>query len=130
MAHENIKIALNSLSDFGINLVMDDFGAGYSSLNYLRHYPFKSIKIDRNFIHDLTNPKAETLVEAAIAIAHTLKLKATAEGIENEAQHKILQELKCDYGQGFYYSPPISDEKLFQITTSNSLKTEILNSFN
>jgi diguanylate cyclase (GGDEF)-like protein/PAS domain S-box-containing protein len=114
--HTYIDDALKTLNDFGINITMDDFGTGYSSLSYLRRYPFDVIKIDCEFIKDLTHDlRDQELVNAAIAMAHGLGLKVVAEGVETEAQLKYLSAWGCDYGQGYLFSKPVPPEAITEI---------------
>ena len=104
---------LNYLKNLGIRFAIDDFGTGYSSLSHLKRLPVDTLKIDRSFInniHDDTNDLA--IVEAIIALANTLQLTVTAEGIENIFQESLLQKLKCDIGQGFYYLKPAPPEDI------------------
>lgn len=97
----------------GVKLSMDDFGTGYSSLSYLRQYAFDVLKIDRSFIHGITlNDEDRNLVKATIAMAHSLGLVVVAEGVEMYEQLIILDKLKCDFVQGYYFSKPIP-AKLF-----------------
>lgn len=111
--HSNIDSALTALSNMGVCLAMDDFGTGYSSLSYLRNYPFHVLKIDRSFICDITTDSAVCeLVNATIAMAHSLKLKVVAEGIETEKQLAYLKQLDCDFGQGYYFGKAEISEKI------------------
>ena len=104
---------LVALSRLGINIAMDDFGTGYSSLNYLRCYPFNILKIDRSFIHDITeDPRDRELVNAAIAMAHGLGLKVIAEGVETEEQFDYLARQGCDFAQGYLFSKPKTAEEI------------------
>lgn len=99
---------LKTLTDMQIKLSMDDFGTGYSSLSYLRRYPFKVLKIDRSFISDITHDAGDRqLVNAVIVMAHGLGIEVVAEGIETENQRLLLQDLGCDYGQGYFFSKPV-----------------------
>lgn len=111
--HTYIDDALAALNDLGVSIAMDDFGTGYSSLSYLRSYPFDVLKIDREFVSDLTeDPADRELVNAAIAMAHGLGLKVVAEGVETEDQLKYLISLGCDFGQGYLFSKPVPAEKM------------------
>jgi diguanylate cyclase (GGDEF)-like protein/PAS domain S-box-containing protein len=115
IGHSYINEALKELNKLGILLSMDDFGTGYSSLSYLRQYSFDVLKVDRSFINGIADQSSDRdLVNAAIAMAHSLGLKVVAEGVENEEQLFILNELNCDYVQGFYFSKPIPEKELFQ----------------
>ncbi len=105
--------ALSALNSLGLNIAMDDFGTGYSSLSYLRSYPFDVLKIDREFINDITeDPADRELVNAAIAMAHGLGLKVVAEGVETKEQLEYLSAHGCDYGQGYLFGKPMSPEEM------------------
>lgn len=104
---------LKTLTDMQIKLSMDDFGTGYSSLSYLRQYPFKVLKIDRSFITDIIDDDADReLVIATIAMSHGLGIKVVAEGVETDAQRLMLQNLGCDYAQGYFFSKPLPAEDI------------------
>jgi EAL domain-containing protein (putative c-di-GMP-specific phosphodiesterase class I) len=96
--------ALGRLRDMGVRLVLDDFGTGYSSLSYLKHLPLDTIKIDRSFVAGLDGDADRSIVTAVIALAHGLGIGVVAEGIETEAQARLLTELGCDVGQGFLFA--------------------------
>ncbi|MEJ6123027.1 EAL domain-containing protein [Vibrio sp. 2-Bac 85] len=103
---------LKSLRDMGVELSIDDFGTGYSALSYLQKFSFTKLKIDRAFIMNLTNNKADqSLVKAITAMAKALNLKVVAEGIEDEKQMQFLTSLNCEFGQGYLFSPPVTAEK-------------------
>ena len=90
---------------------MGDFGTGYSSLSYLRNYPFDVLKIDREFINEITTDQEDReLVNAAISMGCGLRLKVVAEGIETESQLEILKSLGCYFGQGYLLSKPLPAE--------------------
>jgi len=91
-----------------MEIAIDDFGTGYASLGYLAKLPVHSIKIDRSFIIAmLDDPGAMTLVSTMITLAHSLKLKVIAEGVETDEQAKFLRLLRCDEMQGFLISKPL-----------------------
>lgn len=122
-AVENIELTkslLTQMQDLGIHIAMDDFGTGYSSLNYLKQLPLNTLKIDRSFIKDL---KADTkdleIVRAVIALAHGLKLKIVAEGVDKAEQLEILKDLNCEIVQGFYFSRPIPVDKMTTMLEEN-----------
>lgn len=117
--HSHSEKIIAELDSMGVNLVMDDFGTGYSSLNYLRKYPFSTLKIDRSFIHDISHdqPSCE-LISTVMSMAHNLKLKVVAEGVETEDQLVYLAGLGCDYVQGFLYGNPICAEDLTALLAS------------
>lgn len=103
--------AMDQLSRFqaaGIEIALDDFGTGYSSLSYLRRMDIDYIKIDRSFIRSLTRgPDDVALCRAIISMAHALRIRVIAEGIETESQRDILVAAGCDYGQGYFFCPPV-----------------------
>ncbi|GFE69633.1 two-component system response regulator [Chroococcus sp. FPU101] len=118
---ENIEVAraiLIDLSHSNIELCLDDFGTGYSSLSYLHQFPFNVVKIDRSFIvGQQTNNHYLEIVKAIITLAHALKMKVVAEGVETNTQFSQLTDLACDYGQGDFFAKPLSSqdaEKLLQ----------------
>lgn len=99
---------LENLKKLGVLLSTDDFGTGYSSLSYLHQFPFDTLKIDRSFINKMnTGDKADEIVCTILSLAQSLNLKVVAEGIETEEQLRKLQDLKCDYGQGYLFSKPV-----------------------
>jgi diguanylate cyclase len=100
---------LTILRDMGVRVSVDDFGTGYSSLAYLARLPVEELKIDRSFVAAmLDDASAMTLVSTIISLAHALKLKVVAEGVETEAQAKILHVLRCEQMQGYLISKPLS----------------------
>ncbi|MEB0136902.1 EAL domain-containing protein [Actimicrobium sp. CCC2.4] len=106
---ELTRTTLARLHRMGIGLALDDFGTGFSSLSYLRRFPFKTVKIDRSFIHDLTgNPDDAAIIKAIISMAHTLGIAVVADGVETEAQCHFLRDNMCDDIQGHLFSPAVS----------------------
>ena len=104
---------LNALRDCGVRLSIDDFGTGYSSLAYLAKLPAEILKIDRAFILTmLDDPNTMTLVSTMISMAHSLRMKVVAEGVETEEQAKILRLLRCDQMQGYLIARPLPFEDL------------------
>lgn len=103
------KALIEQLHDRQIRLAIDDFGTGYSSLSTLKRYPFQVLKIDRSFISEIPeDPEAVSLVKTILGMAQSLGLKSIAEGIETAEQQAFLQSLGCDYGQGYYFSKPLT----------------------
>jgi EAL domain-containing protein (putative c-di-GMP-specific phosphodiesterase class I) len=99
---------LGSLRALGVRVAIDDFGTGYSSLSYLTRFPLDTIKIDRSFVEEATHdPHAATVVGFVIALAHELELRTVAEGVETEAQERLLVSHNCDLLQGFLHCPPL-----------------------
>ncbi len=108
---EASKHHLQSLKDLGVHAVLDDFGLDYSALAFLKDFPISTIKIDRTFTEDLLrDEKTRKLVGLMIEYAHRMKLSVIAEGIEDEKTLELLQELGCDYGQGFYFTRPMEKQ--------------------
>jgi EAL domain-containing protein (putative c-di-GMP-specific phosphodiesterase class I) len=111
-AEKNTDI-LKSLKDMGVHLSIDDFGTGYSSLSYLKHFPIDRIKIDRSFVADVNQSNDDAaIVEAIISMAHSLKLRVVAEGVENIDQLRFLEARDCDEVQGFHLAMPMSADDL------------------
>ncbi|MEW8053391.1 MAG: EAL domain-containing protein, partial [Candidatus Thiodiazotropha sp.] len=86
---------------------IDDFGIGYSSLSYLHRFPVDILKIDRSFVGRMDRDEnGLAIIRTIIALARSLKMTVTAEGVENITQLRLLQDLECNHGQGFYFSEP------------------------
>jgi EAL domain-containing protein (putative c-di-GMP-specific phosphodiesterase class I) len=99
---------LQGLRDAGVKLSVDDFGTGYSSLAYLKRFPIDALKIDRAFIRDVTvDPDDAAITLAIISLAHSMKLKVVAEGVETKDQLDFLAAQDCDQMQGFYFARPL-----------------------
>lgn len=100
---------LRSLRELGVKVSIDDFGTGYSSLSYLKRFPVSILKIDQSFVRDIVNSSDDqAIAEAVIALAKGMDLMVVAEGVETEAQLKILKVLECDKVQGYFFSRPLS----------------------
>ena len=116
MLVDNIAEAVSTLSELqrlGVTVAIDDFGIGYSSLNYLKQLPIDTLKVDRSFIRDIETDKQDrSIVDAILAMAHSLSLKVVAEGIENTWQLRYLAERHCDLGQGYLFSKPLPVDKV------------------
>jgi diguanylate cyclase (GGDEF)-like protein len=99
---------LRHLRKIGVSIVLDDFGTGYSSLTYLWKFPFDTVKIDQSFVSEMeTDPKAAAIVNTIAALGKILGLAITAEGVETQAQARILREAGCDQAQGFLFGRPL-----------------------
>ncbi len=109
MDHPELMITeINKIKRMGITIAVDDFGSGYSSLNYLKRLPVDVLKIDRSFIYDIeSDPSDSAIVAGIIGLAKSLKMKTVAEGVETEEQRQILEELGCDNYQGYLFSKPL-----------------------
>jgi len=115
---ETAITTLHEMKAIGVHLALDDFGTGYSSLSYLRHFPLDVLKIDQTFVSDLPDsPDASAIAATIITLAHNLKLKVTAEGVETEKQLAFLQAHQCDEAQGYLFSRPIPAEEMTTLLT-------------
>jgi diguanylate cyclase (GGDEF)-like protein/PAS domain S-box-containing protein len=109
-AMQNAELSLsilNRLKEMGIRISIDDFGTGYSSLSYLKRFPIDTVKIDQDFVRDLTSDDA-AIISAVISMARALNLRVIAEGVETEEQLAFLRREQCSEMQGFLYSPPLT----------------------
>ena len=113
---------LKDLNKLGVNISLDDFGKGYSSLSYLKQFPLKVLKIDRSFIqNDETNKNSEAITSAIIFMGQTLNMEVVAEGVETEEQLNFLKSQFCDEVQGFLFGRPMPGDELTKVL--NSKKT-------
>jgi len=110
---EETKNNIQRLREIGVTVSIDDFGTGYTSLNYIRNYTFDTIKIDRSYIREMIEKKEDwIIVKTIINLAHELKIKVVAEGVEDEQVLQVLKELNCDEIQGYLISKPLSKGNL------------------
>lgn len=107
---ENTIVFLQKLRNMGIKVSLDDFGSGYSSLHYLTFMPLDKIKLDKAINDKYLNGRNYSIIKHIISLAHELNLKIVAEGIEFREQYQILQEINCDFIQGFLFSEPVETE--------------------
>ena len=128
MEHASETITtLQRLKEIGVTLAIDDFGTGYSSLAYLKRFPVNLLKVDRTFTRDVTtDPDDAAIVTGMIALAHSLRLRVVAEGVETQAQRDFLAHLGCDFLQGHFLSEPLADEAFEQKVLAPHFPTNIL----
>lgn len=115
MAMFNLEQSIRTMEELqamGIKLSLDDFGTGYSSLNYLKRFPVDTLKIDRSFLQEVSKDNDEMIIEAIVYVSHSLGMSVVFEGIETDKQLSLIQELKGDIGQGYFYSKPLTREKV------------------
>ncbi|HEV7764644.1 MAG TPA: EAL domain-containing protein [Thermoanaerobaculia bacterium] len=111
---------LFELKKLGIRISLDDFGTGHSSLSYLKRFPIDTLKIDQSFVHDITSePDTAAIVTAIIAMAHSLRLKVIAEGVEYPEQANFLRHHGCDQMQGYLMTPPVAAADFLQFVRGN-----------
>ncbi len=128
---QNIEEAasiLDKLKSLGIHISLDDFGTGYSSLSYIRHLPIDKLKIDKSFVDDITDySSGRAIVKTIIDMGNNLNFKVIAEGIETEQQFSFLKQNNCHYGQGYFFSKPVSAEEMTNVIVNlkeGSIKNE------
>jgi diguanylate cyclase (GGDEF)-like protein/PAS domain S-box-containing protein len=118
---EDIIAKMTALREVGVCFSLDDFGTGYSSLSYLKRLPFDQLKIDQSFVRDMLNDSDyESIVNAVISLGHSLQLEVLAEGVETEAQLRVLKKLGCQMFQGYYFTRPLAMELFERWVTHNA----------
>jgi diguanylate cyclase (GGDEF)-like protein len=121
-ANVSVSNKLYQFRQAGVDIALDDFGTGYSSISYLKKYPTDFLKIDKSFVHsmsDVSNDKV--LCEAIIVMAKKLGIEVIAEGIETSEQHHILQKMGCEYGQGYLYHKPLKRDEFKELLEKSNL---------
>jgi len=128
MSHgENAVAVLESLKSIGVQIALDDFGTGYSSLAYLKRFPIDTIKVDRSFIRDIPADSGDKkITRAIIAMAHSLRLKVVAEGVETADQLKFLRSHCCDAVQGYFLHRPLPEAEVAGVLECNRLHRDAL----
>jgi diguanylate cyclase (GGDEF)-like protein/PAS domain S-box-containing protein len=116
---EEILAKMEAIRALGVSLSVDDFGTGYSSISYLKSFPVDVLKIDRSFIADMDHGTDDaTMVEAIIALGHSLHMDVVAEGVETEEQLTFISAQGCDLAQGYFFSPPLSAQRFREFVTA------------
>jgi EAL domain-containing protein (putative c-di-GMP-specific phosphodiesterase class I) len=123
MSHgEGAVSLLQQLKSLGVRIAIDDFGTGYSSLAYLKRFPIDSIKVDRSFIRDIPADSGDmNITRAIIAMAHSLRLRVVAEGVETADQLKFLRSQRCDTVQGYYLHRPLPEAEVAPVLRLNRM---------
>jgi EAL domain-containing protein (putative c-di-GMP-specific phosphodiesterase class I) len=121
MSHGESAVAvLEKLKSIGVQIAIDDFGTGYSSLGYLKRFPIDTLKMDRSFIRDIPSDSGDIkIARAIIALAHALRLKVVAEGVERTEQLKFLRAERCDAAQGYFLFRPLPADEVTEVLKIN-----------
>jgi EAL domain-containing protein (putative c-di-GMP-specific phosphodiesterase class I) len=110
---------LRALRDLGVDIAIDDFGTGYTSLGYMARLPVNLLKIDRSFISRMTQDSdSMEIVSTIISLAHSLRMKVVAEGVETEEQARMLKLLRCDEMQGYFFCRPVPAPEIARMLES------------
>lgn len=118
---QEMEMRLKVLADLGIGLAIDDFGTGYSSLAYLKKLPLHKLKIDQSFVRGLPEDEGDrAIVSAIISVGHAMNIEVVAEGVENETQQAVLQQMQCDHFQGFLCAPGLPAHEFRELLASPS----------
>ncbi|HWZ55324.1 MAG TPA: EAL domain-containing protein [Verrucomicrobiae bacterium] len=113
---EPIAHRLGQLKAIGVRLAIDDFGTGYASLSYLTRFPIDTLKLDQSFLNDIiVDSDRDIIVDAVVSLGRRLKKKVLAEGVETLEQLRFIQDLGCDEGQGYYFSPPVDAQQFTRL---------------
>src|SRR5690606_18649406 len=114
---DEMRANLQCIRDLGVKIALDDFGTGFSSLSYLRKLPFDTIKMDRSFVSDINQGReGSTLAITILHMAQNLHKKCVAEGVETNAQLKLLRDAGCDYIQGYLLGKPMSADEILALS--------------
>jgi EAL domain-containing protein (putative c-di-GMP-specific phosphodiesterase class I) len=113
---------MKDLEALGVGLHMDDFGTGYSSLNHLHRFPFDTLKIDRSFVQGIAEHQdSRNIVKTIVELAKAFEMQVVAEGIETAVQAEHLRNLGCHFGQGYYFSRPVTPEEISEMLKSGGM---------
>jgi diguanylate cyclase (GGDEF)-like protein len=117
-------LVMRALCEVGMRIAVDDFGTGYSSLAYLTRFPISALKIDRSFVRDMSRDTSDaTIVRTIVEMAHSLGFTVIAEGVETEEQATLLQRLRCEQAQGYFFALPMPPEELMRVCAPRSAQT-------
>ena len=117
MAARNVA----KLREAGVRIALDDFGTGYSSLTYLLKFPLDKVKIDRSFVETLHTMQGVAIIQAIVALARSIGLKVTAEGVESAEQQRFLRAIGCHYLQGYFFAKPMPADELARRIASGDI---------
>jgi EAL domain-containing protein (putative c-di-GMP-specific phosphodiesterase class I) len=118
------RTAIARLKDIGVHLSLDDFGTGHCSMDYLKFLPVDELKIERRFVAGLiTDHQDRAIVSAITQLAHDLGLGVVAEGVETAAQARLLREIGCDVGQGYFFGPPMPMDDVLALSSTQRQST-------
>jgi EAL domain-containing protein (putative c-di-GMP-specific phosphodiesterase class I) len=115
---------IKELQDSGVDIILDDFGVGYSSISYLVQYPFNTIKIDKSFIEGLDNKNQRSVCRTLVAMGKNLGMNVVAEGVEELEQYQFLCSIGCHNMQGYYFSRPATVEYVETFFTDRQQKLQ------
>jgi EAL domain-containing protein (putative c-di-GMP-specific phosphodiesterase class I) len=119
---ESTITMLKQLQEIGVETSIDDFGTGYSSLSYLPRFPIATLKVDRSFVNSISeNNENLEIVRTIVMLAHNLRMKVIAEGVESTDQITHLRRMKCEFAQGFFFSPPLSSAEATSLVANDFL---------
>ena len=121
--HTAVTRILGDLKALGCELHMDDFGTGYSSLSCLHNFPLDVLKIDREFVSNVSSdPDYAAVVRAIMTLAHSLRMRVTAEGLETPHQVALVRSLGCNYGQGYIFAKPLEPAQAWELLSQGKLE--------
>jgi EAL domain-containing protein (putative c-di-GMP-specific phosphodiesterase class I) len=120
---DQIKAVLHDLASLGVNIAIDSFGSGFSSLAQIQHLPLSRLNIDHSFVNEITNDSKDTaIIRSIIATAHNLGLRVIAEGVETERQRSFLKVHGCDFVQGYHFNKPAPAEEITRFLQQESAR--------
>lgn len=122
---EIVGVNMINLVDYGVNFSLDDYGSGYSNINYLVELPFNLIKVDKNIVwSSFENERAGIALESSISMIRKLDYKIVVEGVETREQADKLTEMGCEYLQGYYFSKPLPEHEFLMYVTDEPFSIE------